>query len=72
MVTAGIFLLIVVLLVVHPRIQERRERELAERLARLHEKGAVDAAVDRAMAETRGESSTLRTLRRFVWPFLFR
>ncbi len=64
--------MIALLLVVHPRIQERHERELAERLARLRDAGTVNAAVDGAIAQARGGTGGLRRLKRWEWPSLFR
>jgi hypothetical protein len=65
-------LLIVVLVVVRPILQERRERKLAEQLARLDDPAAAGAFVDRAVCEAWEEAGLFRNLKRFVWPFLFR
>lgn len=63
MFTLAIIGLIVLLVVVYPRIQERREAEAAERMEKLRDPAAASAEIDRLMATSRHEADFFSRLR---------
>lgn len=54
--------LIVLLVVVYPILQNRREKQLAEKLEATHSASEASALVDSAIRTTRGEEEFFRRL----------
>ncbi|MBC8141647.1 MAG: hypothetical protein H7Y38_09435 [Armatimonadetes bacterium] len=57
--------IIVLLLVVYPWLQDRREEKLAEKLRNLHDEGEANALMDSAISESRREGDFLRSISRY-------
>lgn len=57
--------IIVLLVVVYPWLQERREQKIAEKLKNLHDSGEVNALIDSAISESRREGDFLRSISRY-------
>jgi hypothetical protein len=58
----ALILLVVLLVFGYPWYQDRRERQLAERLERLREAGVASVEVDAAIAQSKREADTLSRL----------
>lgn len=72
MIVEAVLFLIVVLVVLHPLVQQHRERALARRLQETRDPREAAALANAAAAENAGEGRTIRRLRQIFWPILFR
>ena len=64
--------LVVLLVVVYPRVQEQRERELVRRLEQEKDPAVAIIELDTVMRQHRHEAGFFRALVKYIWPTLFR
>jgi hypothetical protein len=63
--------LVLLLVVVYPRVQEQRERELARRLEQEKDPTVAMIELDTVMRQHRHEAGFFRALMKYIWPSLF-
>ena len=65
---AGVIALVVLVTVVYPKIQERREQELVKRLGQSKDPKLAMQEMDKIMDVHRHEAGFFRALVKYFWP----
>jgi len=72
MLVIALLFLVGILLALRPLAQKKRERDVAEKLKKIHDPAEAAAIMDGLINTTRHESDFIQKVLTRVWPFLFR